>query len=162
MSGSTGGVGSVQEPSSGARSVKPGWPLISKLELGPLPTAPGCGRDHARHVLIEWGLTHLVDDAVLVVSELLTNAVQASRSLPTPTPIVLRLLANPAARQVVVEAWDQALESFDLTPKAANGVEHGRGLAVVAALSCRTGVGRMGDDFKCVWAELQVSRQEAR
>src|SRR5580658_8860646 len=94
--GSTGcsGVNSAQEPSSGAGTASPAWQHASKLELGPLPTAIGCGRDHARQVLIEWGLAHLTDEAVLLVSELLSNALKASRALRTPSPIVLRLLAN--------------------------------------------------------------------
>ncbi len=85
---------------------------MSKLELGPLPTAIGCARDHAREILIEWGLGHLVEDSVLLVSELMTNALRASQALPTPAPIVLRLLANDA--QLLIEAWDQWVEGFDL------------------------------------------------
>jgi hypothetical protein len=34
--------------------------------------------------------------------------------------------------------------------------EHGRGLAVVDALSNRWGTGRLSDDYKVVWAELLV------
>src|SRR6266705_2642376 len=90
----------------------PTWPRVSKLELGPLPTAIGCARDHAREVLIEWGLGHLLDDSVLLVSELMTNALRASRALPTPTPIVLRLLANDS--QLIIEAWDQWVGGYDL------------------------------------------------
>lgn len=147
------GLGSVQEQGSGAGAASPDWPLISKLELGPLPTAVGCGRDHARLVLAEWGLTHLTDDAVLLVSELLTNALKASLALRTPTPIVLRLLAND--RQLIIEAWDSWAEGFDLNRKPDNA-EHGRGLTVVAALSERWGVGRISQDYKAVWCELAI------
>lgn len=104
--------GVVTEHSSGAGTASTDWPLISQLELGPLATAIGCGRHHARHVLIEWGLNLLVDDAVLLVSELLTNALKASWALTTPTPIVLRLLANE--RQLIIEAWDQWVADFEL------------------------------------------------
>jgi hypothetical protein len=34
--------------------------------------------------------------------------------------------------------------------------EHGRGLAVIDALSNRWGTGRLSDDYKVVWAELLV------
>jgi anti-sigma regulatory factor (Ser/Thr protein kinase) len=145
--------GVVNEPSSGAGTVSTDWPLISQLELGPLATAIGCGRDHARLVLSEWGLGHLADDAVLLVSELLTNALKASWALTTPAPIVLRLLAND--RQLIIEAWDQWVEGFELRRGAPNA-EHGRGLTVVDALSRRWGVGRISQDYKVVWCELVV------
>ena len=162
MSGETGGVRMAVR-----RGVRPGaesptplpvspraWPRVSKLELGPLPTAIGCARDHAREVLIEWRLGQLIDDAVLLVSELMTNALRASRALPTPAPIVLRLLANDS--QLLIEAWDQWVDGLDLKPGASDD-EHGRGLAVVTALSNRWGVGRIQDNYKVVWCELLLS-----
>lgn len=166
MSGGTGAVWADGRP--GARSSAesltpvpvppppPTWPRVSKLELGPLSTAIGCARDHARVVLAEWGLTHLVDDAVTLVSELMTNALKASRTLKVPTPIVLRLLANE--RQLIIEAWDQWVEGYTLK-QGAPDAEHGRGLTVVTGLSNRWGVGRIGDLYKVVWAELVIHRR---
>jgi len=64
------------------------------------------------NVLHEWGLRELADDAALIVSELMTNAADASAALPEQPPIALRLLASE--RSLVIEAWDQsplALES---------------------------------------------------
>ena len=55
------------------------WPLHSFLELGALPGAVPCARLHARHLLWEWGLAALTDSTELVVSELVTNAIRASR-----------------------------------------------------------------------------------
>jgi anti-sigma regulatory factor (Ser/Thr protein kinase) len=132
------------------------WPRVSKLELGPLPTAIGCARDHAKVVLAEWNLDHLVDDSILLVSELMTNALRASRALPIPTPIILRLLAND--QQLVIEAWDQWVEGFDLKQGGSDD-EHGRGLTVVTALSQRWGVGRIHDNYKVVWCELLVGNR---
>jgi anti-sigma regulatory factor (Ser/Thr protein kinase) len=162
MSGSTGavstgrsGVGPVEEPGSGAGTASADWPLTSKLELGPLATAIACGRDHTRLVLAEWGLGHLIDDAALLVSELLTNSLKASWALRTPAPIVLRLLAND--RQLLIEAWDQWVEGYELKPAAPDD-DHGRGLTVVAALSNRWGAGRISEDYKAVWCELMIER----
>lgn len=158
MSGSTGAVSSgrrvrpAEEPSSGAGPAKP-WSRVSLLQLGALPTAVGCGRAHARLVLREWGLSHLVDDAVLIASELLTNALQASRALGNSTPIALRLLASD--EQLIIEAWDQWVEDYDLK-RTPGDDESGRGLAVIDALSNRWGTGRLSDDYKIVWAELLV------
>src|SRR5262249_6331511 len=157
MSGSTGAVSSgrrsvrpVQEPSSGVGTASP-WPRVSLLQLGAMPTAVGCGRGHARFVLMEWGLDYLVDDAVLITSELLTNALQASRTLGNSTPIALRLLAND--EQLIIEAWDQWVENYHLK-RTPGDDEHGRGLAVINALSNRWGTGRLSDDYKVVWAAL--------
>ena len=65
------------------------WPLRDLIEFGALPGAVPCARLHARLVLAEWGLTGLSEQAELVVSELMTNAVAASRSLDWVTPVRL-------------------------------------------------------------------------
>ena len=110
----------------------------SFLELAPLPGAIPCARLHAVHVLHEWGLRHLAEDAALVVSELMTNAADASVVLPDRPPITLRLLASE--KSLVIEAWDRS--PLDLEPREAGpDAECGRGLTVVAALSDRWGLG---------------------
>src|SRR2546430_14597646 len=57
------------------------WELRTFLELGALPSAVPCARLHTRQVLWEWQLSPLADTAELIVSELVTNAVQASAGL---------------------------------------------------------------------------------
>ena len=128
--------------------------LSSALEFAPLPTAVSCARLHAVHVLHEWGLRGLADDTALVVSELITNAVDASIVLPGRPPIALRLLASE--KSLVIEAWDRS--PFDLEPREAGpDADCGRGLTVVAALSDRWGWERTGHQRKVVWAELVTS-----
>jgi anti-sigma regulatory factor (Ser/Thr protein kinase) len=123
----------------------------SVLEFAPLPGAIPCARLHTVHILHEWGLRELTDDAELIVSELMTNALTTSVALPERPPITLRLLASDAS--LVIEAWDQS--PFDLEPRETDAdAEHGRGLAVVAALSHRWGADRTGYHRKVVWAEL--------
>jgi anti-sigma regulatory factor (Ser/Thr protein kinase) len=125
--------------------------LSSALEFAPLPTAVSCARLHAVHVLHEWGLRHLAEDAALVVSELITNAIDASAVLPERPPVALRLLADD--RSLLIEVWDHS--PLDLEPRqAGTDDECGRGLAVVAALSTRWGCERTGYNRKVVWAEL--------
>jgi hypothetical protein len=70
---------------------------------------------------------------VTLVSELLTNALQASWTLPHSPPVILRMLASQHA--LVIEAWDQCVEGYDLSYQPTDNSEHGRGLMVVAALS---------------------------
>ena len=50
----------------------------ASLELGAFPGAVPCARLHARQMLWEWRLTGLSDIAELLISELVTNAVQIS------------------------------------------------------------------------------------
>ena len=128
---------------------------MSFLELAPLPTAIPCARLHAVHVLHEWGLRDRTDDAALIVSELMTNAADASVVLPERPPIALRLLASE--KSLIIEAWDHS--PHDLEPRAADAdAECGRGLTVVAALSDRWGSERTGRRRKVVWAELARER----
>ena len=125
----------------------------SGLELAPLPTAISCARLHTVHVLHEWGLRRVADDVALIVSELMTNAADASIVLPERPPITLRLLATD--KSLLIEAWDQS--PIDLEPREADpGAECGRGLTVVAALSERWGWERTGHHRKVVWAELAL------
>jgi anti-sigma regulatory factor (Ser/Thr protein kinase) len=132
--------------------------LSSTLELAPLDTAASCARLHAVHVLHEWGLRELADDAALIVSELITNAADASIVVPERPSITLRLLSTETS--LLIEAWDQS--PLDLEPREADADDEcGRGLTVVAALSTRWGCERTGYRRKRVWAELacEVSAQ---
>jgi len=103
------------------------------------------------NVLHEWGLREVADDAALIVSELMTNAADASIVLPERPPIALRLLASETS--LVIEVWDHS--PLDLEPREADPADEcGRGLTVVAALADRWGCERTGDNRKVVWAEF--------
>jgi anti-sigma regulatory factor (Ser/Thr protein kinase) len=78
------------------------WPLRSSLELGALSTAVPCACLHVKHVLWEWGLNGLAESAELLVSELVTNAVNASGQ-PGQT-VSLNLAGN--ATRVLIEVRD--------------------------------------------------------
>jgi anti-sigma regulatory factor (Ser/Thr protein kinase) len=124
----------------------------SVLELAPLPGATSCARLHAVSILHEWGLRALADDVALIVSELITNAADASIVLPERPPVTLRLLAGE--KSLLIEAWDSS--PLDLQPRQASADDEcGRGLAVVAGLSARWGCERDGRR-KVVWAELAL------
>ena len=133
------------------------WPRTSSLVLGALPTAPSCARLHASAILREWGLGDLSETAALVISELVTNAVQApdepASTAQVGLPVIhFRLLAD--ARRVVIEVWDN--NSQAPTPRqTAPDEEHGRGLMLVEALCERWGSEVVpGWGGKVVWAEI--------
>jgi anti-sigma regulatory factor (Ser/Thr protein kinase) len=131
------------------------WPLVSALEFGSLPTAVGSARAHTRGILAEWGLVDLTEGAEVLVSELMTNALEASWRLDDRPPIALRLLASQD--RLLIEAWDQDTGPCDLHPREPRSDEdHGRGLMVVDALSHSWGVRRASASHKVVWAELAV------
>ena len=128
--------------------------ISSALEFAPLPTAVPCARLHAIHILREWGLRDLADDAEMIVSELITNAIEASALLPERPPVSLRLLASE--KSLLIEVWDHSPR--DLEPREADADDEcGRGLTVVAALADRWGWERTGHNRKVVWAELGVT-----
>ncbi len=130
------------------------WPFSSALLLGALPTAAPCARLHARHVLNEWGLARLGDTVELLVSELVTNAIQASQLMagPASPPVHLRLFSDGTV--VLIEVWDDNPYAPELKTGDLNA-DCGRGLILVGALSTRwnwyfppEGPG------KVVWAEV--------
>ena len=128
------------------------WCLCSHLDLGALPSAVPCARLHATQVLWEWGLTGLSERIELVVSELVTNAVHASRELTRYPVVRLWLLADDS--RVLVLVWD-ANPRPPTRLHTDDEAERGRGLILVESVSdgwnwfCPEGV-----DGKIVWAEL--------
>jgi hypothetical protein len=148
-------TGSAQQDDAGTA-----WPHQTFLELGALPTAAPCARLHTTLVLWEWNLGTLVRTAGLVVSELVSNAVQASAGLtgsrfaghwaPGTPPVRVWLSADD--HRVVIQVWDGSDQ-----PPVPQAVEpeadSGRGLLLVGALSeewgCYTPEKSSG---KVVWA----------
>lgn len=108
------------------------WPLRSFLEFGALPGAVPCARLHARLLLWEWGVAALTNSTELVVSELVTNAIQASRATGQTTPVRLWLLSDKV--QVLVLVWD-ASPGSPVRADISDETENGRGLLLVEAVS---------------------------
>jgi anti-sigma regulatory factor (Ser/Thr protein kinase) len=140
--------------------VAPAWPLRSDLELAALPTAPACGRGHVRAVACEWGLADLSDIAELLVSELMTNAVQASERLRpradlTGVPVV-RLWLISDQNSIVIHVWDGNSE-MPIRRDAGPDADSGRGLLLVDALGADWGAYRK-QDGKVVWVMIGPMR----
>jgi anti-sigma regulatory factor (Ser/Thr protein kinase) len=128
------------------------WPLRDFLELGALVSAVPCARLHARHVLREWGLARLGDSTELLVAELVTNAVQASRAAAQASSVRLWLLSGSA--QVLIVVWD-ANQDPPARVTVSDEAENGRGLMLVEAISEQWGwSSHENGDGKFVWAIL--------
>jgi anti-sigma regulatory factor (Ser/Thr protein kinase) len=129
----------------------PAWPLLSNLELGALASAVPCARLHTTHILREWNLEHLADNAELIVSELATNALKASWSLHGTPPITLRLRAD---RESLIIAVADALPAPPQPQPHEIDADSGRGLEIVAVLSESWGYYHPESGGKVVWALL--------
>ena len=136
------------------RQSAPGRALQAVLDLDALPTAPGCARAWTRQILREWRLADLSDTAELIVSELTTNAMLASRLLDRP---VMRLMLTFGHGELAILIRDYC-PSVPQPRNAADEDENGRGLLLVEAMSARSGWYPPGDGTpgKVVWAALSV------
>ena len=125
------------------------------LDLGALPTTPGCARACVRVILREWQLARLSDTAELIVSELTTNAVRTSRRIGRSS-IRLILTFDQGELAILVRDYCPGIPLFS---NACADDESGRGLLLVQAVSSRSGWYPADDGAKgkVVWA---VARRE--
>lgn len=115
------------------------------------PRSVGQARAELREVLNGWGLAPIEEAALMVLSELLTNAVRHAR-VPG-RDIETRYL--PLWRGVRIEVHDASDVRPRLTVPTA-GAAGGRGLPLVASLSDAWGVESRNGPGKAVWAELTL------
>jgi anti-sigma regulatory factor (Ser/Thr protein kinase) len=126
------------------------WPHRTDLPLAALPTAPSCARGHVRTVAREWGLADLADTAELLVSELVTNAIQASARIQTTGTPVVHLWVTSDYTSIVIHVWDASSEMPVILLDTEPDEEGGRGLLLVETLSKDWGAYRKADG-KVVW-----------
>jgi anti-sigma regulatory factor (Ser/Thr protein kinase) len=137
------------------RPVPAARPPRAFLDLGAALTAPGRARDWTAQILRKWRMTGLSDTAVLIVSELVTNAVKASQGLDRPV-IRLALTLNQGALAILVR------DGHPGVPQAQHpGADElsGRGLLLVETLSARFGWHPLEgeDQGKIIWAVLEAA-----
>ncbi len=123
-------------------------------DIAASPAALHDGRSFAAATLRGWSLPEaVVQDGVLIVSELLTNAI-----VHGDPPIRLRL--RKTARELAIEVDDGASA---MPRKLQTSPEHlhGRGLAIVAQLSTRWAA-RADGHGKTVWCTLRLPPARSR
>ena len=136
---------------------------VTSLTLAATLAAVSRARQFTRFALSPRGLGVLANDAELVVSELVTNAVQVSGAADPPdarggdpgppATVRVRVLAYQAG--VIVEVWDRDPGS-PVRREEASVQEGGRGLVIVDALCRDWGFFHTADGDKVVWAELVI------
>jgi anti-sigma regulatory factor (Ser/Thr protein kinase) len=107
-------------------------------------------RTELRTALATWGLHHVEDSALVVLSELATNAVIHAGGWVTVSANTSR---NRKILNIQVRDWNPSAPRW--TREVTCASEHGRGLHIVSELSCKWGVLRL-QDGKAVWAELEI------
>nr|WP_234438135.1 PAS domain S-box protein [Streptomyces sp. 303MFCol5.2] len=131
--------------------------LLAQLPAAPLaavtthlPAAPASvpeGRAFLHKALTSWNCAERADDALLLLSETLTNAVQHSEG-----PIGLHL--HRTATDLTVEVSDPSPQ-LPQPRVAVEEAESGRGLMLVRALAAAWGV-RPTDEGKTTWFTLKL------
>jgi anti-sigma regulatory factor (Ser/Thr protein kinase) len=127
------------------------------VRLAALPSAVPWARRVLRHMLHEWQVESMEDPAALLVSELVTNAVEASAGrtgrdqgkLP-----MIGLAIRLTAASLVLEVWDPS--PLRPVPHEADiAGDRGRGLLLIDALADSWGH-RAADGGKVVWCEVAI------
>lgn len=119
--------------------------LVAAIDLPADASSPASAREFVRSVLGRWSCDHLVDTALLISSELVTNAIVHARS-----PLRLRLrLAHEVVR---IEVADEG-QGTPAPREPDRDRPGGRGLPIIEALSIDWGMAPTSAG-KVVWADL--------
>jgi anti-sigma regulatory factor (Ser/Thr protein kinase) len=137
----------------------PARPPRAVLDLGAVPTAPRCARAWTREILWEWGAAELADTAELLVSELVTNSLQACAGLDLAG---IRLVLTLDRGELAILVRDSH-PGVPLAVQPGAGDESGRGLLIVEQLSDRFGWYPLDDPepAKVTWAVISGAGQAA-
>ena len=136
--------------------------IASEVSLAAVVTAIGHARAYVTSIVTAWGVECLRDDAVLLTSELVTNAVRAT-GITGPVPrwsdpdhlALIRLRLTVVADSLIIEVWDREATPPVLLDTPDPEDESGRGLLIVAGLSKQWNY-RLAEGGKWVWAELGI------
>jgi anti-sigma regulatory factor (Ser/Thr protein kinase) len=150
---------SVASPRSGGMDTDVHFCFEARAHPGVVALARRC----ARHTLAAWRLGQFADDIELLISELLTNAVQASLATRpadgsrAAAPVVT-LCLTLGSDQLTVLVRDCCPEPPRRRADAGHDDEAGRGLVIVQAISDDWGIRAAADGGKVVWAQFLTAR----
>ncbi|MGK5643135.1 ATP-binding protein, partial [Streptomyces sp. URMC 126] len=148
------GLGGVPVPAGAAADTRPRAAATHRpahaISLPASPRSVAAARAFSRRLLAEWGLDALTDDAALLLSELVTNAIV---HVPEGTgDVELSLSRTPAHLVARVTDRGGALPRCSL---AAKDSENGRGMWLVEQIAERWGH-HASPAGKTVWFALRL------
>jgi anti-sigma regulatory factor (Ser/Thr protein kinase) len=127
-----------------------------RITLPPVPESAGVARDFTAAALRKWHLDSLISDAVLIASELVTNAIShGTKSAAPQPPGSVELTWSYQVSRLICVIIDRAAEPPVMAP-ADDEAESGHGLRIVGALAAAWGWTMLGTGEKAVWAALQL------
>jgi anti-sigma regulatory factor (Ser/Thr protein kinase) len=150
----------------GSLTIARDGPCVCECALAATPDAAGAARAFTRNTLRQWDRDDLIDDATLIVSELVTNAVlhgmpgdlEDNDAGDGEEPILLQLVSQTTSVLCIVH------DPSSTPPRVMGGdvlTETHRGLCIVAELSTAWGWTPHGQRGKSVWAVLDAAHQPA-
>lgn len=123
--------------------------------LAPRPLAPAAGRQLVESACRAWRLPQVLDNAVVVVSELVSNAVEHAG-----TELDVTVTRRPHGLRLSVRDRKSDPPLVMAPADVAGVAQRGRGLAVVAALARSWGY-EPAEDGKSVWALVGPAGERA-
>lgn len=153
-------------PVRGSDGAEPDSAGFATFPLADSPTSPAAARELTRTTLAGWGLPELADDATVIVSELVTNALRygapptgsPGRPLPPASrdqPFLLSLVH--CGGSVLCAVFDPGSE-VPVVREPDFFQESGRGLHVLESLAQTWGWTAPNAHGKAVWALLPPAR----
>ncbi|MBK6017012.1 ATP-binding protein [Streptomyces sp. MBT53] len=132
--------------------------FVSRLELAAQADAVRWARRHGRDVLSAWRVPdNHVETTTLVVSELVTNAVQhVVKTAPATGAVRLALILRHRGTHLVVEVADPGNRPPQRQAVPALAAESGRGLFIVETVSKEWGYYFPPTGGKVVWCVLAL------
>ena len=128
---------------------------VARREFPPAPETAAAAREFVHDTLLSWGVPDPFDDVILLVSELVTNAVIHARS---PLDVAVRRLEGSVEVMVTDSAPERAVPqagplSVDVSPSRSEERSGGLGLALASAIASSWGVS-YGRTDKAVWFRI--------
>jgi anti-sigma regulatory factor (Ser/Thr protein kinase) len=126
-----------------------------------VPRSAGDARAFTTQALEAWGLSHLVETAELLVSELITNTIKHAGGVmeppddPSGLNIPTVILSVSRFDALLVQVWDASGEPV-IHREAADDDVDGRGLDLVDALSKEWGCDVLETGGKVVWFAIDL------
>ena len=133
-----------------------GDPQLARLALPTAPSAVRGARGFLRDVLAAWAMRELSDDAAIVVSELVTNALQHGSS-PDGGAAPIDLILSGRDNRLMTVVTNPGHHQPTVT-RPGLAAETGRGLLIVEMLSDAWGWARLPRHQTVVWAVFHPLR----